>query len=80
MTGRELESNLNYIGMSKNVRKLAVKDHPEMIEKIACMSDLEVCDLLAKDYDLVYAESEELGLVKHEDKENYLKLVHRIKR
>lgn len=80
MTGRELASKLNYLGMERDVRKLALKDHPDMTQKIAIMSDVEVCDLVAEDYEMIYAESEEIGLVKHDDMEQCFKLIHKIKR
>lgn len=80
MTGRELSERLNYIGMEKGIRKLAIKDHPDMIEKIATMSELEVCDLIAKDYDMLYSESEEIGLVKKDDYMECLRLINIISR
>lgn len=67
MTGDELYSKLNYQGMEEDVRKLAIKDHPDMIEKIAVMTTSHVCDLVARDYEQLYAESEEIGLVKIAD-------------
>ena len=80
MTGKELSERLNYIGMEKGIRKLAIKDHPDMIEKIAIMSKLEVCDLIAKDYDMLYFESEEIGLVKKDNYMECLRLINIISR
>lgn len=67
MTGRELESKLNYLGMSRGVRKIALDDNLASSEELAVMSEVEVCDLVAQNYQLVYAEDEEIGLV-HNDK------------
>ncbi len=67
MTGRELESKLNYLGMSRGVRKIALDDKLASAGELAVMSEVEVCDLVAQNYQLVYAEDEEIGLV-HNDK------------
>ena len=67
MDGRELASKLNYIGMSKGIRQIALDDKLAPVEELAVMSESEVCDLVAQNYQLVYAETEEIGLV-HNDK------------
>lgn len=67
MDGRELASKLNYIGMCRDVRKIAVDDKLASIEELALMSEGEICDLVAQNYQLVYAENEKIGLV-HNDK------------
>ena len=54
MTGRELSDKLNYTGMEIAVRKLALKEKLASAEKIAVMSELDVCDLLSKHYELVF--------------------------
>lgn len=67
MDGRKLESKLNYLGMSRGIRRIALDDKLASAEELAVMSELEVCDLVAQNYQLVYAENEEIGLV-HNDK------------
>ena len=67
MTGRELSEKLNYLGMERGIRKLALEDKMATAEEIAVMSEIEVCELISKEYELVYSESEEIGLV-HNDK------------
>ena len=67
MNGRELESKLNYLGMSRGIRKIALDDKLASAEELAVMSEGEVCDLLAKNYKLVYAEDEKIGLVHNDD-------------
>ena len=74
MTGRELSENLNYLGMSSGIRKLALK------EKLATAEELAVCDLVANEYELVYAENEEIGLVRKDKMGEYNKLVTVISR
>lgn len=80
MDGRELANTLNYIGMSRGIRKIALDDKLASAEELAVMSEVEVCDLVAQNYQLVYAEDEELGLV-HNDKAeelfNMIKIVSR---
>lgn len=80
MVGRDLQKKLNYTGMEKGIRKLALKDKLATAEEIATMSELEVCDLICKNYQLVYAESEKIGLVKYEDEERLLEMIKVISR
>ena len=74
MTGRELSENLNYLGMHSGIKKLATA------EKLAVMNEVEVCDLVANEYELVYAENEEIGLVRKDKMGEYNKLVTVISR
>lgn len=80
MTGRELSENLNYLGMSSGIRKLALKEKLATAEKIAVMNEVEVCDLVSNEYELVYAENEEIGLVRKDKMDEYNKLVTIISR
>lgn len=80
MDGRDLNSKLNYLGMEKGIRKLAVTEKLASAEEIAVMSTLEVCDLIVNEFTLVYSESEELGLVRREDMGKYSQLVKKIMR
>lgn len=75
MTGRELGDKLNYLGMERNLRKLALEKKLETAEKIAVMTTIEVCDLVSKEYEVVYSESEEIGLVAKDKIEEYKSLV-----
>ena len=80
MDGRDLESKLNYLGMSRGIRKIALDDKLASVEELAVMSEVEVCDLVAQNYELVYAEDDEIGLVpKDKVKELYsmIKVVSR---
>lgn len=67
MTGRELSEKLNYLGMERKIRKLALEEKMETAEKIAVMSTMEVCNLVSNEYEIVYSENDEVGLV-HKDK------------
>lgn len=80
MTGRELSGKLNYLGMERGIRKLALEDKMETSEKIAVMTTTEVCDLVSKEYEVIYSESEEIGLVKKNKMEEYKSLVKTISR
>ena len=46
MTGRELSDKLNYLGMERRIRRLALEDKMETAEKIAVMTEIEVCELI----------------------------------
>ena len=80
MTGRELLDKLNYLGMERGVRELALEEKLESAEKIAVMSTLEVCELILDTYELVYSEDEELGLVRNDKMKEYTALVKIISR
>lgn len=80
MTGRELSNKLSYLGMERDVRKLALDDKLESAENIAIMSTEEVCELIAQEYELVFSENEKIGLVRSEDLEKYNNLVKVISR
>ena len=80
MDGRELESKLNYIGMSRGVRKIALDDNLASAEELAVMSEVEVCDLVAQNYQLVYAESEEIGLVHNDDANELFSMIKVVSR
>lgn len=80
MTGRELSEKLNYLGMERGIRKLALDDKIATAEEIAIMSKMEVCELIVKEYKVVSSETEEIRLV-HKDKiTEYNKLVKVISR
>ena len=80
MTGRELSDKLNYIGMETAVRKLALKEKLASAEEIAVMSELDVCDLISKHYELVFSESENIGLVKKENAQKLFMMLEIISR
>lgn len=80
MTGRELSEKLNYLGMERGIRKLALEEKMETAEKIAVMSEVEVCDLVSKEYEIVYNENEEIGLVRKDKLKEYVSLVKIISR
>lgn len=80
MTGRELSDKLNYLGMERRIRKLALEEKLETAEKIAVMTEVEVCELISKKYEVVYPESEEIGLVRKDKMKEYNSLVKVISR
>lgn len=80
MTGRELSNKLNYLGMERRIRKLALEEKLETAEKIAVMTEVEVCELISKKYEVVYSESEEIGLVRKDKMKEYNSLVKVISR
>jgi hypothetical protein len=80
MTGRELSNKLNYLGMERGIRKLALEEKMETAEKIAVMLKVEVCDLVSNEYEIVYSENEEIGLVRKDKLKEYESLVKIISR
>lgn len=80
MDGRELLSKLNYFGMSKDIRKLALRDNLATADELAIMSEIEVCDLIAQNYRLVYSEDEEIGLVHNDNAKKLFSMIEVISR
>lgn len=75
MVGQQLGEKIAYAGMERDLRRLAINDKLASVEEIACMTRWEICDLVAKKYEMVFAESEKVGLVKIEDMDTYKKIV-----
>lgn len=75
VVGQQLNDKIYYAGMERDLRRLAVNDKLASVEEIACMTKWEICDLVAKKYEMVFAESEKVGLVKIEDMDTYKKIV-----
>lgn len=63
MNGRDLNDCLFYAGMVKDARKLAFKDKMATAEELALMSEQEICDLIAQNYDIVMSEGEKVLLI-----------------
>ena len=81
MTGRELDEKLEYVGMEKCARVLVIEEKLAKPEEVALMTTVEVCDLITQHYEVVYTESEEIGLVKSgEDMKTYDSIVKRLSR
>lgn len=80
MDGRELESKLNYLGMCRGIRKLALRDNLATADELAVMSETEVCGLVAQNYQLVYSETEEIGLVHNDNAKKLFDMIEVISR
>ena len=80
MTGRELKNKLNYSGMEKSVRRLALDSKLATAEEIATMTSVEVCNLIVENYTVVYAEADEIGLVPTNKLDEYNSLLKCISR
>lgn len=80
MTGRELSDKLNYTGMETAARKLALKEKLASAEEIAMMSELDVCELLSKHYEMVFSEDENVGLVKKENAQKLFMMLEIVSR
>ena len=80
MTERELSSKLLYTGMEVGIRKLALKEKLATPEELAIMNEIAVCDLVTTKYEVVFAGDEKIFLVKHDDVDEFNKLVTIIER
>ena len=63
MNGRDLSDRLLYTGMIRDTRKLAFKDKMATVEELALMSELEICDLIEQNYNVVMSEDEKVLLI-----------------
>ena len=75
MTGRELREKLIYIGMEKELRQLVIDEKMAKPEEVAAMTAYDVCDLVVEQYAVVYAETEEIGLVRKDRLDEYNAMV-----
>lgn len=80
MNGRELENKLNYLGMSRGIRELALRDNLATVDELAVMAETDVCELIAQNYQLVYSESEKIGLVHNDNAEQLFSMIEVISR
>ena len=63
MNGRDLSDRLLYTWMIRDARKLAFKDKMATVEELALMSELEICDLIEQNYNVVMSEDEKVLLI-----------------
>lgn len=63
MNGRDLNNRLLYTGMIRDAKKLALKDKMAPAEELALMGELEICDLIVKNYEAIMAENERVLLI-----------------
>lgn len=76
----QLYRSLNYYGMERGIRKLAMNDGLAPVDEIAVMPLVDICKLVAEKYETVYICDEDVGLVKKEDMETYHSIIHEISR
>lgn len=80
MTGRQLDESITRIGHERSIRKLALQIGASA-EQVAEMPLIEVCDLVADEYEMLCVTKEgNIILYKKEDKEkvdSVLKLIMR---
>ena len=75
MTGDELHNAINYTGQERAARKLALDSKLVNADAAALMTSREICDVLAKEFEMVATEGERITLVRKADVGAYLKLV-----
>ena len=80
MDARTLESNMNYLGMERDARKVIMNDGLASPEEVATMTCVEVCGKLLEEYEVVSCESEDITIVKKEDMDTYNSIVKYLSR
>lgn len=82
MTGRELENSIMRTGQERNLRKLCIDSGLIPAEKVAVMALCDVCEAIARVFDLVGVcdGGDRILLVAKKDKEQLWKLLKPIDR
>lgn len=80
LSPRDLENCLNYTGMEKDLRKIAIKNKLDKVENIAVMTTYDICELILKSYCVVFTEEERIGLVKKENLSAFKNLMEIVSR
>ena len=80
MDARELSQKINYIGMERDLRKLALREKMATPEELAISTELPIYEMILNRFEVVFVEHERIGLIKKEDAENYNKIVELIER
>lgn len=84
-TGREIEDKIHRTGQEKQLRELVVKEKLMPLEKLAVATTIDVCDAVAKKYQIMFWSGCEENddwfvLAKHEDVEKINEMLVRITR
>lgn len=74
MNGRDLSDRLPYMGMIRDARKLAIKDKMATAEELALMSELEICDLIVRDYNIIISGDEKVLLIPKDKMDEFEKM------
>lgn len=80
MSNSKLYNAVNYTGQEKQLRQLLLSDKKATAEEIALMTREEICELVVEDYEIIYASSEIIGLVKYENLERVKDMIVEISR
>ena len=75
MTGRELQSIVDYMGQERAAREIILKTKAASAQEVALMTDVEVYDLLLQHYSVAFKEGECIALVEKDKVEEFNKLV-----
>lgn len=80
MTGRELASNINYIGQERKARQLLLDDKIRTAQEVALMTTEDVCDALLDKYKVIAIEEEDVILIDSEFAEECAKHIRHLER
>ena len=80
MDARELQKKINYTGQERAIRTLAVEEKLLKPEEAAVMVNVEIYDKILEYYEVVFATSETIGLVRKSDMPTYIDIVKEINR
>lgn len=71
MTARELANSINYTGMERCARRIALNDNLAKAEDIALMTDFDVYETLLEKYEVVICAREKILLIDKEQIEEF---------
>lgn len=71
---RDLADKINYIGQERAARNLLVKMNTVPVEKVATMTELDVCAAILDKYKFIVSNSENILLVEKDKLQDFNKI------
>ena len=71
---RDLADKINYRGQERAARNLLVKINTVPVEKIATMTELDVCEAILEKYKFIISDSENILLVEKDKLQDFKKI------
>ena len=80
MDARTLENKMNYLGMERCARKILIDEKLAIVDEVALLTCVEVCERLLECFEVVACENEEIMIVKKENMKTYNDIVRHLSR
>ena len=73
-TAKDLADKINYRGQEQAARILLIKMNTVPVEKIAVMTELDVCEAILDKYEFIMSDSEDILLVEKDKLQDFNKI------